>query len=85
MSLRCPQCVAPLDVVQRAGIEVDHCRRCGGVWLDRAELRKLVEREGALLDDDAYADDDPGRVRYHEPARPPPRRRGFFGRLFDFD
>ena len=40
----CPTCVSPLVAADRQGIEIDHCPRCRGVWLDRGELEKIVER-----------------------------------------
>lgn len=88
MSLPCPRCDAPLSPVHRSGIEIDHCARCRGVWLDRGELEKLIDRDRAFGDE--YDDDDdgrnPGRAHYaNGEHRPPRRKKGFFGRLFDFD
>lgn len=42
--MRCPVCL-DIDVVEhiRDGIEVDHCPRCQGIWLDRGELEKLLD------------------------------------------
>ncbi|TGX46572.1 hypothetical protein E5A74_03160 [Sphingomonas naasensis] len=34
--------------MERSGIEIDHCPSCRGVWLDRGELDKIIERNGAV-------------------------------------
>jgi Zn-finger nucleic acid-binding protein len=41
----CPNCTTtPLVLAERQGIEIDYCPHCRGVWLDRGELDKLLER-----------------------------------------
>ena len=40
----CPMCQVELSIMDRQGIEVDFCPKCRGVWLDRGELDKLIER-----------------------------------------
>jgi Zn-finger nucleic acid-binding protein len=40
----CPRCGAALSMSERQGIEIDYCPQCRGVWLDRGELDKIVER-----------------------------------------
>lgn len=42
--MNCPHCAIPLTVSDRQGIEIDHCGQCRGVWLDRGELDKIIER-----------------------------------------
>jgi uncharacterized protein len=43
--MKCPVCKTPdLLMADRQGIEVDYCPTCRGVWLDRGELDKLIER-----------------------------------------
>lgn len=43
--MRCPRCeVVDLLMTDRSGIEIDYCPTCRGVWLDRGELDKLIER-----------------------------------------
>jgi uncharacterized protein len=52
----CPACGGQLVELERSGIHVDACRQCRGVWLDRGELDRIVERErqvvGAVDDDE---------------------------------
>lgn len=41
----CPRdCGAELLMMERSGIEIDYCPKCRGVWLDRGELDKILER-----------------------------------------
>ena len=42
--MNCPHCLVPLTMTDRQGIEIDYCPQCRGVWLDRGELDKLIER-----------------------------------------
>jgi uncharacterized protein len=40
----CPICKVQLVMSERQGIEIDYCPKCRGVWLDRGELDKIIER-----------------------------------------
>ena len=43
----CPRCGVSLTMSERQGIEIDYCPQCRGVWLDRGELDKVIERSAA--------------------------------------
>jgi Zn-finger nucleic acid-binding protein len=43
----CPTDQTPLVMSERQGIEIDYCPTCRGVWLDRGELDKIIERSSA--------------------------------------
>ena len=45
--MRCPVDGAVLVMSERQNIEIDYCPTCRGVWLDRGELDKIIERSGA--------------------------------------
>lgn len=46
--MKCPVCASSnLLISERQGIEIDYCPQCRGVWLDRGELDKLIERSMA--------------------------------------
>ena len=45
----CPHCKIPLTIADRQGIEIDYCPNCRGVWLDRGELDKILERSAAMM------------------------------------
>lgn len=40
----CPVCKVALTMSERQGVEIDYCPQCRGVWLDRGELDKIIER-----------------------------------------
>jgi uncharacterized protein len=79
----CPVCGAEMRRMDRTGVEIDICPQCRGVWLDRGELDKLIDRAAHGLHDD---DSDYGERRYDHHAPPPKKKKeGFLGRFFDFD
>jgi Zn-finger nucleic acid-binding protein len=94
----CPHCRVDLVMSERQGIEIDYCPQCRGVWLDRGELDKIIERSMSY---DAGAPQG-GPYPPGKPGAPPTpwggrgyeddddddrrygrRRRGFLGGLFD--
>lgn len=81
--MKCPVCKDPdLTLSERQGIEIDYCPQCRGVWLDRGELDKIIERS------DSFGRPD-GRpavpVRGYDDDRryPHKRRKSFLSELFD--
>jgi Zn-finger nucleic acid-binding protein len=42
--MKCPNCEEVLVMSERQGIEIDYCPKCRGVWLDRGELDKIIEK-----------------------------------------
>jgi Zn-finger nucleic acid-binding protein len=47
--MKCPTCSEErLVMTERSGIEIDYCPTCRGVWLDRGELDKIIERSSAV-------------------------------------
>jgi hypothetical protein len=42
--MNCPICHVALQITERSGIEIDYCPKCRGVWVDRGELDKIIER-----------------------------------------
>lgn len=45
--MKCPNCEETLVMSERQGIEIDYCPTCRGVWLDRGELDKIIEKSAA--------------------------------------
>ncbi len=45
--MQCPVDGTTLAMADRQGVEIDYCPQCRGVWLDRGELDKLIEREAS--------------------------------------
>lgn len=81
-AMRCPHCTnANLTIMERQGIEIDCCPQCRGVWLDRGELDKLIERNAP--DRDHERDWHSSHAREKVIRRR--GRRGLPGELFDLD
>jgi len=86
-SLPCPLCAVPLVMSERQGVEIDYCPQCRGVWLDRGELDKIIERSAREVAP------PPQPSRSYRPDRPsdsqpygqryPKRRKSFLEELFD--
>jgi uncharacterized protein len=74
--MRCPVDNETLVMADRNGVEIDYCPKCRGVWLDRGELDKIIDRAAvgpaAAPSDPARARPagDPGPVYQPEPPRP---------------
>lgn len=64
----CPVCRVGLAMSDRQGIEIDYCPQCRGVWLDRGELDKIIERSVA-----AEAPAAPQPAPRPQPAPYPPQ------------
>ena len=45
--MKCPIDGTELVMTDRSGVEIDYCPQCRGVWLDRGELDKIIERSAA--------------------------------------
>ncbi len=90
--LLCPACRVDLVMSERQGVEIDYCPQCRGVWLDRGELDKILERSAAELPARAQPTGSGGhagehrgdRDRYDEHrSHKHHRRRSFLDDLFD--
>jgi uncharacterized protein len=78
--MKCPVDNSELTISDRSGVEIDFCPQCRGVWLDRGELDKIIDRTSSYDDDrrggrgrdrrDDDDDDDEGGIG------------GLLGRLF---
>jgi len=86
-SFACPVDGATLQPMERQGIEIDFCPSCRGVWLDRGELDKIIERTNAAAPPSSQPE-----PRYEDPYRgghqghghyKHKRRKSFFEELFD--
>jgi Zn-finger nucleic acid-binding protein len=89
--MRCPLDNTELVMTDRQGIEIDYCPKCRGVWLDRGELDKIIERNTTF--------EAPKRASEHLRTGPserperddfgrygkPRKRKSFLGEIFDFD
>ena len=74
MSMNCPVCAVPLTMSTRQNVEIDYCPQCRGVWLDRGELDKIIERSAAELTPPP-APQSYAPPRGQDYASPPPQQR----------
>ncbi len=84
----CPLCTVPLVMSERQGVEIDYCPQCRGVWLDRGELDKIIERSNREAEPPAPPVQTYRPDRSSEPPHAgqhgyPKRRRSFLEDLFD--
>jgi uncharacterized protein len=45
--MNCPVCNIALVMSERQGVEIDYCPTCRGIWLDRGELDRIIERSAS--------------------------------------
>ena len=92
--MACPVDGSTLVMSERSGIEIDYCPSCRGVWLDRGELDKIIERsaasertEQAPSQQQQYAPQQqqyaPHQDYRHGGHKPYKRRKSFLEDLFD--
>jgi uncharacterized protein len=97
--MNCPVCKISLVMSDRNGVEIDYCPSCRGVWLDRGELDKIIERsgdhsgasaqhhqeyQGEDRHGDRDGDDYHDKPRYSEYEGKKRKKENFLGELFDF-
>ncbi len=76
--MKCPACnEVDLVMADRQGVEIDYCPKCRGVWLDRGELDKIIERSTVeMANRSGY---DRGYESEHDHDRDHHHKGGFFG------
>jgi uncharacterized protein len=84
--MKCPVCVTvDLSMTERQSVEIDYCSQCRGVWLDRGELDKIIERSAAYDNDDndgSYRQ-QPDRPVYNETQYPNQKRDEHYNGSYD--
>ncbi len=74
--MQCPVCNVTLLMSEKKGIEIDYCPNCRGIWLDRGELEKLMERSGEHYSKRANYESDYQRFGYDRDDRDDHKDRG---------
>jgi uncharacterized protein len=89
--MKCPKCNITLLMSDKQGIEIDYCPDCRGIWLDRGELEKIIERStspeydqnnyypGSKADRSGYYERDHNDSHDYKHGK----RRNLFSELFD--
>ncbi|MDM7325285.1 MAG: zf-TFIIB domain-containing protein [Thermus sp.] len=76
--LLCPQCGVGMREVERKGLLLDVCPQCGGVWLDKGELERLLAQVREV--EQAYQEE---RDAYHRKEGKPYKRKKSLLDIFD--
>ena len=94
--MKCQIDGASLQMTERKGVEIDYCPECRGVWLDRGELDKILERSmetpgvsaqsSQLMPQYTQQDKDrrPEMFGGQQAQKRPERKESFLSELFDF-
>jgi Zn-finger nucleic acid-binding protein len=75
--MKCPIDSSDLVMSERSGVEIDYCPQCRGVWLDRGELDKIIDRVNAGAPAAPPAPVPPVPASPAPGMAPPPLYRGF--------
>ncbi|MFD2514803.1 zf-TFIIB domain-containing protein [Pontibacter locisalis] len=86
--MKCPNCNETLLMSEKNGVEIDYCPSCRGIWLDRGELEKIMERsaehyskkESYEADQKRYGDHGHNSQKKH----PHKKKESFLSDFFDF-
>lgn len=84
--MNCPVCHIALTMSERQGIEIDYCPQCRGVWLDRGELDKMIEKSTSVPQRESRErQENYGGYRGKEDysKHKPHKRKSFLSELFD--
>lgn len=95
--MKCPICNVDLQMTERQNIEIDYCPQCRGVWLDRGELDKIIEKSSVNnpaperpMPQVPPINNQQGYYDHHDNYnseygyKKKHKREGFLGDLFDF-
>ena len=83
--MKCPVDNETLVMTERSGVEIDYCPVCRGVWLDRGELDKIIERSGPSAAAPVRSVPPVHHEPRHDERRRHKKRENFLSELFDFD
>lgn len=64
--MKCPSCNTALTMSERSGIEIDYCPQCRGIWLDRGELDKIIEKSSSAESSQQLKSQDENRNRRND-------------------
>ncbi len=81
--MKCPVCKdVTLLMSEKKGIEIDYCPECRGIWLDRGELEKIIEKEDAYINKEVKESSHKESKHYEEKPRKQ-KRESFISEIFE--
>jgi Zn-finger nucleic acid-binding protein len=81
--MKCPVDGNMLLMTERSGVEIDYCPQCRGIWLDRGELEKLIERSERAPSRPFVSDNYDEGYQREGSEYPKKKRKSFLGEMFD--
>ena len=87
--MKCPVCKdVTLLMSEKRGVEIDYCPECRGIWLDRGELDKLIEKEEKIYqearrDSQDYEDEEDRKDAKKSSHTKKRKRESFLGEVFE--
>jgi uncharacterized protein len=87
--MKCPNCEATLLMAEKQGVEIDYCPNCRGIWLDKGELEKIMERTGEHYSkrenyEKDYSKYHYGDNDYYKKQQHSHKKKSFLSDFFDF-
>lgn len=88
--MKCPKCNTTLLITDKQNIEIDYCPDCRGIWLDRGELDKIIERSADHYSRKENYESDTKKYGYNKydddyyKRNPHQKKKSFLNDLFDF-
>ena len=81
--MKCPVCEdVTLLMSEKKGVEIDYCPECRGIWLDRGELEKIMEKEDAYINKEVKESSHKESKHYEEKPRKQ-KRESFMSEIFE--
>ena len=83
MFMKCPVCKdVTLLMSEKKGVEIDYCPECRGIWLDRGELEKIMEKEDTYINKEVKESSHKESKHYEEKPRKQ-KRESFMSEIFE--
>ena len=77
--MKCPVCKdVTLLMSEKKGVEIDYCPECRGIWLDRGELEKIMEKEDAYIKKEVKEE-----TKHYEEKPRKQKRESFMSEIFE--
>ncbi len=82
--MNCPCCPETnLVLSERQGIEIDYCPKCRGIWLDRGELDKIIEKSDNATFEPRRVETQDSQYRHDNHQKPYKKKKSFLEEFFD--
>lgn len=86
--MKCTTCQTTLPIADKKGVEIDYCPDCRGIWLDRGEPEKILDRSADHYSNRSNYESDVKKYHYsdndHYKSHPHKKKKSFLDDIFDF-